>query len=302
MTQFDIPIVFIIFNRPDTTLLVFEEIRRIRPRTLLIIADGPRSDRLGESEKCNMVRTIINQVDWPCDLRKNYADTNLGCKLRVSSGLDWVFEQVEEAIILEDDCLPNQSFFDFCSQLLAYYRNDERIMHIGGSNYQFGRIRGDGSYYFSRKAHVWGWATWRRAWRHYDVAMKKFSLYRDMSAIDNIIANKQLKKKLLNDFNLIHEGKIDTWDYQWTFAIYQQHALTIIPNVNLVSNIGFANEATHTLDAHSVFANVPTVQLTSIVHPTFVFPDFAADDFTFKLEHPSFFSRIIHKLRHVNTH
>jgi hypothetical protein len=156
------PIAFFIFNRPDTTARVFEAIRQAQPSKLLVVADGPRSTRPGEAEKCAATRAIIDQVDWECEVLTNYSDVNLGCRHRVSSGLDWVFEQVEEAIILEDDCLPHPTFFRFCEELLEWYRHDHRIVAISGDNFQNGHQSGEFSYYFSRYVHIWGWATWRR--------------------------------------------------------------------------------------------------------------------------------------------
>lgn len=148
------PVAFLVFNRPDTTIRVFEEIRRARPPKLLVVADGARADRPGEAEKCAQVRAIVEQVDWECGVLKNYADDNMGCKRRISSGLDWVFANVEEAIILEDDCLPHPSFFRFCEELLRRYRDDERVMMISGDNFQFGKKRTDYSYYFSKYPHI----------------------------------------------------------------------------------------------------------------------------------------------------
>ena len=166
------PVAFIIFNRPDTTKRVFEAIRQAKPPKLFVIADGSRSDRLGEAEKCAATRAIIDGVDWECEILTNYSDVNLGCKIRVSSGLDWVFSEVEEAIILEDDCLPHPSFFAFCEELLEKYRNDSRIMQICGSNVLKDQVNIDDSYYFSKYGPIWGWASWRRAWQEYDVDMK----------------------------------------------------------------------------------------------------------------------------------
>lgn len=297
MTQYDIPIVFMVFNRPDTSRRVFEAVRLMRPKTLMVVADGPRPDRSGEAVDCALVRSVIDAVDWPCEVLKNYSPVNMGCRGRVSSGLDWVFEQVEEAVILEDDCLPDRSFFCFCQQLLNLYRHDTRVMHIGGTNVQFGRIRGDGSYYFSRKAHVWGWATWRRAWKHYDVTMRNFPLFRDSHAIENIVPNKRMQQVMLRDFAMTYENRIDTWDYQWTFAMLQQNGLSIIPNVNLISNIGFGNKATHTSDSSNLFSNVPVAPLDNIIHPTFVAPFTAADEFTFRLENPSGIRQLFNKIK-----
>lgn len=177
--QLQTPVVFFIFDRPDTTARVFAEIARGKPPKLLLVADGPRPDHPGEAEKCAAARAVVEQVDWPCEALTDYAETNLGCRRRVSSGLDWVFATVEEAIILEDNCLPHPTFFRFCEELLERYRDDERVMRISGGNHKFGRKIGTDSYYFTRYAHVWGWASWRRAWRYYDVNMKSW-----MSATD----------------------------------------------------------------------------------------------------------------------
>jgi hypothetical protein len=173
-TPFATPILFLIFNRPDTTDKVFEKIREIQPRQLFISADGPRPDRKDEREKCEEARKVIQKIDWKCELKTNFSEKNLGCRVGVSSGIDWFFSQVSKGIILEDDCLPDASFFNFCKVLLEYYRNDERIMHIGGINVQDGRMRGTASYYFSKISHIWGWATWKRAWEKYDVNIRTY--------------------------------------------------------------------------------------------------------------------------------
>lgn len=284
MPPFEVPIVFLVFNRPDSTALVFEEIRRIKPRKLLVVADGPRSDRPGDVEKCTNVRSVIEQVDWPCEVIKNYAESNMGCKRRVASGLDWVFDQVDEAIILEDDCLPDKSFFTFCEQLLAYYRYDERIMHIGGVNFQFGAIRGDGSYYFSHLNHVWGWATWKRAWKFYDVDMTSYPNFCEYYNLKNVLPDKKMQGAWLESFKQVYDNQLDTWDYQWTYAIWQQNGLSITPNANLVSNIGFGCGATHTIDSDNPFADVSLESIIDLVHPMFMVPDLAADEFTFRAQ------------------
>ncbi|OUC08639.1 hemolytic protein HlpA-like protein, partial [Litorilinea aerophila] len=162
------PVIFLIFNRPDTTAQVFAEIAKARPRRLLVVADGPRPHRPDDVEKCSATRAVIERVDWPCEVSCDFAEENLGGRRRISSGLTWAFSQVEAAIVLEDDCLPHPTFFPFCEELLNRYCHDERIMAITGDNFQFGRSRTKYSYYFSRYFHSWGWATWRRAWQHYD--------------------------------------------------------------------------------------------------------------------------------------
>ena len=272
------PVIFIIFNRPDLTEIVFKAISQARPKKLLIIADGPRFSE--EVVKCEEARSIINKVDWDCELLTDLSDINLGCKKRVSSGLDWAFGLVEEAIILEDDCLPTLSFFNFCQTLLEYYRFDERIMHISGNNFQFGKSRTPYSYYFSKYAHCWGWASWRRAWKYYDKDMKTWPELKKLKIFDTIYDDPHEQRYWTDIFDRTHEGNIDTWDYQWTFACWIQSGLSILPNVNLVSNIGFHGDATHTKGS-SRFANLPTKAMEfHLRHPEFVIRDAKADHFT----------------------
>lgn len=190
MTDFKLttPVAFIIFNRPDTTERVFAEIAKAKPQKLLVVGDGARANRNVEVAKVAACRAIIERVDWPCEVLTNFSEINLGCKVRVSSGLDWVFEQVEEAIILEDDCLPDPTFFRFCQEMLARYRDDQRIGMISGDNLQFGRRQNDESYYFTKYVHIWGWATWRDRWRDsYDVNLKKWPSIRDQGRILDIV-------------------------------------------------------------------------------------------------------------------
>lgn len=277
------PVLFMIFNRPDTTQKVFDAIKQAKPKQLFVAADGPREDKEGEKEKCEQAREIIEQVAWDCEVKKLFRDNNLGCKIAVSSAIDWFFENVEEGIILEDDCLPNQSFFWFCQEMLKYYRNDTRIMHISGDNFQFGRKRGEGSYYFSKYAHVWGWATWKRAWKHYDVDMKNFIKFKIENQIENIFKINQQKKYWMKIFQLVYDGKIDTWDYIWVFFCFINNGLCIMPNKNLVSNIGFSEDALHTKDEKSVFSKIKADEMTKILHPEFLTINREADYFTFRL-------------------
>lgn len=258
--QLETPVVFIIFKRPDTTEKVFKTIRQAKPSKLLVIADGPREDKPGEAEKCAATRAIIDRVDWDCEVLKNYAEVNLGCKQRVSSGLDWVFENVEEAIILEDDCLPHPTFFRFCEELLEKYRDDERIMTIGGTNLLIEWKSDLQSYYFSNYFHCWGWATWKRIWNYYDIDMKLWSDSKIKEKVRNVIADEKQylnRKKYLDD---TYSGKVDSWDYQLFFMCLANSGLSIRPSVNLISNIGFSDEATHT-NVFDFRANLPLKSL-----------------------------------------
>ena len=273
------PVAFIIFNRPDTTKVVFAEIAKARPPKLLVIADGPRADHPDDAEKCAAVRAIVDGVDWDCEVLKNYSDVNLGCKRRVSSGLDWVFDTVDEAIILEDDCLPHPTFFRFCEELLEKYRDDERIAMISGDNFQFGRKRTEYSYYFSRYTHIWGWASWRRAWNNYDVDMKVWHEIRDGGWLEDLLGTKKSVWYWKNIFENVYKGKIDTWDYQWTFSCWIQNALTVLPNANLVSNIGFDSDAVHT-KVKDTFSEMEIEPMSvPILHPNYILRDSKADLF-----------------------
>lgn len=277
------PIAFIIFKRPDTTEKVFEAIRQAKPSKLLVIADGARSDRPGEAEKCAATRAIIDKVDWDCEVLKNYSQINLGCGKRVSSGLDWVFANVEEAIILEDDCLPYPSFFRFCEELLKKYRYDERIGSISGQNVQFGRNQTEYSYYYSRYNHIWGWATWRRAWKYFDFDMQNWAEVRDRKLLYNILDNSRLVYKWARNFQAVSEGYLNTWDYQWQFACWMHNFLGIISNVNLISNIGFGMESTHTFSEKSQYFNQSTETIEfPLKHPPYMIRDVQADEFTEK--------------------
>jgi hypothetical protein len=295
------PVALFIFNRPDAMRRVFEEIRRARPSMLLIVADGPRSERPEETEKCKDVRAIIDTVDWPCEVLKNYSDTNLGCKIRVSSGLDWVFNRVPEAIILEDDCLPNPSFFQFCEELLEKYRDDERIMHIGGCNFQNGIKRGDGSYYFSIYTHIWGWASWRRAWKYYDVEISSWRNTIHEKFLYTLFTEKKIVRYWKIILDKVQNGEIDTWDYQWAYAVWSNNGLAVLPQKNLISNIGFSEEGTHTKATYSNLSKMQTSEISPMIHPRNVSRDYYADTYAIKYYFlpPSFPVRIVNKIKQV---
>ena len=274
------PVAFIIFNRPDTTARVFEAIRQAKPSKLLVVADGPRTDRPGEFEKCTATRAVIDRVDWECEVITNYSDINLGCKRRVSSGIDWVFSQVEEAIILEDDCLPAPSFFQFCQTLLERYRYDDRISMISGTTCQQEQTKISYSYYFSKYAHIWGWASWRRAWQDYDVDMKTWPECKQNNLLQSAFHDTYEQKSWIEIFDDVYAGKIDTWDYQWLYTCFSQSRLSIEPARNLISNLGFGVDATHTF-GESPWSNMPTYDIWDIEHPRLTIRSCEADLHTF---------------------
>jgi len=244
------PIGLIAFNRPEPTERVLEAIAAVKPSKLFIFADGPRPDRPDDIPKCEAVRSLVSRIDWECDLRTFFSDRNLGCKYGPLAGIDWLFEQVEEAIILEDDCLPHPSFFKFCEELLDRYRHDERVMMISGYNF-FGRTPGQ-SYHFSYLGSTWGWATWRRAWRLNDPELTRWQQVVDSGVIENLFPDPAHIRFWHFIFDRILDGRMtDAWDYQWQLACWCNSGYRIFPATSLVSNIGFGDDATHT------FGDVP---------------------------------------------
>jgi hypothetical protein len=278
MSYFETPVVFIIFNRPDLTEKVFAKIREVKPNKLFVIADGARFPK--EQEKCDHARKVIEQVDWNCEVITDFSDINLGCKKRVSSGLDWVFSQVEEAIVLEDDCLPTESFFYFCQELLSKYRYDERIMMISGNNYPNNHLKNNVSYFFSKYTLIWGWATWKRAWQYYDVELKNWNSEVLEKVVDARCINLLEKDFRKLRFKQTFDGTINAWSPQWLYTCWSQNGLAILPKHNLVSNIGFRKDGTHTQENNRL-ANLPTQDIWQIKHPQFIYEDVKADAYLF---------------------
>ncbi|MCS6781878.1 MAG: hypothetical protein RMI89_00860 [Gloeomargarita sp. SKYBB_i_bin120] len=274
------PVVFLIFNRPDLTQQVFQVIRQVQPKRLFVVADGPRDD--AEAAVCQATRAIVEaQIDWDAQVERDYAEVNLGCRRRVASGLNWVFAQTDRAIILEDDCWPEVSFFRFCEALLARYQDDERVMAINGTNYQQGRSVTPYSYYFSKYFHCWGWATWARAWRYYDVEMKQWPAFRDGGYLRWVSEDEYEYRYWWRTFERMYRGEIDTWDYPFLLACFCQNGLAATPRVNLVSNLGFGVKATHTHNPHHRLARMPTQALPEITHPPFLTRHRDADRWVF---------------------
>jgi hypothetical protein len=273
----DAPVAVFAFNRPDPTALVMAAVRAAKPSVLLLVADGPREDRPGEAELCAQVRALMSAVDWPCEVHTNFAERNMGCRNRVASGLAWVFETVETAIILEDDTIPHPSFFAYAADLLKRYADDPRIGLIGGTALHSHRYQVAESYYFSSLPQTWGWATWRRAWAQYDVNMTEWPRLRETDFLDRLWspAGAQFFR---NAFENTHAGRIDTWDFQLHFMVMAHNLLTIVPRRNLVTNIGVGPSATHT---HNPDANIcyPWTKMEyPLSHPPQIERDVAVDE------------------------
>ena len=279
--NFEIPILFLVFNRPELTLKVFNKIKEIKPKKLYVACDGPR-DINNENQIVSQVREITNNVTWDCNLKKLYRNHNLGCKNAVSGALDWFFENEDKGIILEDDCLPNQDFFLFCKELLLKYENDPRVSMITGNNFQDGNFRGDGSYYFSGYNHIWGWATWKRVWNFYDKNMSFWPTWSKSQDWKDKFPDLLERIYWKRNFDKVYTNLIDTWDYQLLALLKKIGGLCVTPNVNLVSNIGFGENATHTTDEADKNANLPTSNLSKLKHPSSINIDWEADKYEFR--------------------
>ena len=264
----DTPLLFLIFNRPDTTRAVFERIREMRPAQLFVAADGPRADKPDDSEKCRRAREIALKVDWPCEVKTLLRDRNLGCKVAVSSAIDWFFASVEQGIILEDDTLPDASFFPFCRELLIKYKDDGKVAMITADNFIGAAKPGSASYYFSKIPLIWGWAAWKRSWRAYDVSMASYPAFRAEGKIHSIWKNDAVAAYWTRQFDEAYAGKIDTWDIQWAYALLANDMKSIAPALNLATNIGFGADATHTKNTKSGSAGMNALSMNfPLIHP-----------------------------------
>jgi hypothetical protein len=278
----DTPLLLIAWRRPHTLRQVIDAIRPVAPTHLFVACDGPNPERPGEAEKVAATRAVIeHEIDWPCQIERLYSDVNQGCRLGVSRAITWFFEQVEEGVILEDDCVPHPDFFPYCAELLDRYRDDTRVWSVCGSNFQLGNKRGDASYYFSIHGDSWGWATWRRAWSFYEQAKIEWVAFRDSGQLDNVFplsAERKYWGEALD--KLFIDGQPDTWDYQWWLASWMNNGLHCWPNASLVSNHGFGDEATHTF-RETDFSALPLEGIGILTHPAFIVPSREADEFSF---------------------
>jgi hypothetical protein len=271
------PVVFIIFNRPDCTKRVLTEIAKAKPGKLFIVADGPRSNSPSDFSLCNQARNLVSEmVNWDCEVLQNYSEKNLGCGRRVATGLSWVFENVPEAIILEDDCVPHPDFFLYCRKLLAKYRDDKRVMMISGRNH----LQEDNiscSYSFRRMMSVWGWATWSRAWEYYDYDIKFWEEIKNSDWMHDLLGNKYMVEFFGNIFDKTFHKAFDTWDYQWLFACWLQNGFCLTPKFNLVQNIGFGPNGTHTKSTRKDVSIPQNTTIFPLKHPPYIIRNTEAD-------------------------
>jgi hypothetical protein len=275
------PLLFLVFNRPDTTEQVLKAIRLYRPERLYVACDGPRVDRPGEEDLVGRVQRIISEgVDWPCSLFTLYRATNLGCKKAVSSALDWFFENEEAGIVLEDDCLPHPDFWRYCNELLSRYANDERVFMISGNNFQDGKKVNDDSYYVSALTHIWGWASWRRSWQKVDLDLGGYDEWVRHGGLQRLFGKGRWVGDWKRTFKRYRQGRYNTWDYPFLFAAWKHGQYALLPSVNLVSNIGFGHlGATHTsADVYNQLSSISTFSLEfPLKHPTCIHQQKSAD-------------------------
>jgi hypothetical protein len=301
MSQLETPVALMVFNRPELTRRVFAAVAAARPNHLLVIADGPRTDRSGERELCDEVREIVSAVDWPCKVETNFSEENLGCRRRVISGLDWVFSLVEEAIIVEDDCLPDPTFFPYCAELLERYRDCEQIGIISGFNPMPQSFPFPYSYYFTRQVLIWGWATWRRTWQKYDASLTAWPAVKQGRMLERSWREQKLYEPWTGIFDKVHAGVgPDSWDYQLVYSLWTRNLLNAIPSRNLVQNIGFGEEATHTKQADPGLKIQAQNLDFPITHPPAMvdWPDYA-ESFHHRFTSPSLLRRVRTRIEYL---
>lgn len=282
------PILFIVFNRPEATAEALEAIRKVQPAKLYIAADGPRPGREDDKLNCAKVKEIVSNINWPCQVKTLYRETNLGCMLGVSGGIDWFFENEEAGIIVEDDCVGSTAFFQFCQQLLVTYQYDERVQAICGRN-PLGKYDIEESYLFSRFFKEWGWASWRNRWQKRDLGKAAFDNAERENLFARTLANAPMASYVADTNRSVHYTGHNTWDYQWVFNILSQNGLVAVPAVNLVNNVGLET-GVHFGTNPNIQRNLYEVDTHSLAfplkHPSFVFADNVFDNMCFAKLHP----------------
>ena len=277
------PVLILAFNRPDTAARVFDALRAVKPPRIFFAVDGPRAEKPDEAQRVAKVQALASTADWPCDVQTLFRPRNLGCKNAVSQAITWFFEQVDAGIVMEDDCVPHPSFFPFAAELLERYCDDERVMAISGNNFlrRSARDMPYYSYYFSRYLHIWGWASWRRAWRHYDHGMRQWPELRDDGWLAKLLGDRDAASYWTRIFEDTYGERNMSWGYRWMFSAWSRNGLSINPCMNLVSNIGFGDAATHTVHQQSPLASLPVEAMQfPLRHPAEVVRDEAADRYT----------------------
>lgn len=295
-----LPVVLLIFNRPETTSRQLESLRIIQPDQLFVVADGPRENHPADAERCEQTRQILESIDWTCDVQTNFAESNMGLGRRVSSGISWAFEQVERAIILEDDCVVHPTFFPFCEELLKRYSKDDRVMHIAASNFQRGQRRNNASYYFSKYPHCWGWATWRRAWNHFDYDLTDVSRGDQFDWLDEMTDRPIEARYWMSIWKQFQSENTNLWAARWVYSCWRHGGLSIIPERNMVMNTGFGDDGTNTT-RKDWRARMPALPVDfPMRHPSDVSRQREADRFTHDVTfEQTLTEKLLNKLRDI---
>lgn len=274
------PILIIAYRRAETTKKVLEAIQNSKTRRLYVALNAPSPDRLDEKIKCEAVRKLFEEMHWKCKITFLNHDKHLSAKESITKAITWFFEFENSGIILEDDCVPSASFFSFAGEMLFKYEGDKRIGMISGNNFQFNHLRGEASYYFSRYCNIWGWATWRDRWTSYDSSMRLWPSCK--SSVINELDGYLEKLYWAKIFERTYDGFIDTWDYQWLFANWVNHRISLVPQVNMVTNIGFGRDAHHTNNLTCAANMIACDIALPICHTNSFIPNRQADKYTFK--------------------
>lgn len=282
------PVLLIIFNRPDVSQRMFDVVKRARPARLFIAADGPRLDRSGDDRLCARTRAVFAHIDWPCDVQRLYRDENLGLTDAVVSAITWFFDHVEAGMILEDDCLPSLDFFSFSGELLERYADTPQVMHISGLNMAPDRPFSPHSYFFAEVGHIWGWATWRRAWRLYDFSMADWPAFRHEFGF----TASPLRRALGRKFASVRAGRKATWSRVWYYTLLRHQGRAIIPSLNFIENVGFGPDATHTRkDWHPLRRQASSAMTFPLSHPPDLTPNRAYTSLLAKYHYGSYARR-----------
>jgi len=297
LKSFQTPILFLIFNRPDTTFRVFEEIKKVKPKKLYLSSDGPRNFK--EAIVVSKLRNdVLNNVDWDCEVKTLFRPNNLGCGKSVSGSLKWFFENEIEGIVLEDDCLPSQSFFVFCQDLLIKYRHKKDVYMISGDGRATQKNLVNGDYCFVKYPMIWGWAAWSRSWDNYDFQISSWNTNKSV-VLNNISSNKSTRRYWREIFDKCFKGEIDTWDYQFAYSILNSNGLCIVPKLNLISNIGFGPDATHTFNINSEDSALKRNEISfPLKNEIFNNDSFILNEFydSFYFNKPHYFIRVKNKI------
>ncbi len=289
------PVVLIFFNRPDTFEKVFEKVRKAQPTDLVLVQDGPRSEK--DEQAIQECRKIAENVDWECNVVREYADVNLGCGMRPQTGITKSLELFERVIILEDDCVPAESFFQYCDEMLERYKDDERIAYISGLNHFENWNCGEQDYFFTKTGAIHGWATWRRVWtRYYDYYVKGADNSYVLNLVKKQFTNSTIANSRVQNWERARKSikngeKLSYWDNQWGFVKYAQSMLVIVPKVNQICNIGGGADSTHaqslkntTFQKYKNFIYIPTTEMTfPVSHPNYVICDNDYDELVYKI-------------------